>query len=99
MKHLKKIKISDYNVDFNTINIAEDKGNFSTNSSFSMEDGDDLYQQALKIILDEKRPTTSYLQRRLKIGYNKAASLIEQMEAEGVLSPPNSQGKREILKN
>ena len=99
VKHLKKIKISDYNVDFNTISIPEDNGNLSVNSSFSMEGGDDLYQQALKVVLDKKRPTTSYIQRRLRIGYNKAASLIEQMEKEGVISPPNSQGKREILKS
>jgi S-DNA-T family DNA segregation ATPase FtsK/SpoIIIE len=57
----------------------------------------DIYQQAIKIIISENRPTTSYLQRRLRIGYNKAASLIEQMESEGIISLPNNQGKREIL--
>ena len=58
----------------------------------------DLYQQAVKIILAERRPTTSYIQRRLKIGYNKAASFIEQMEEEGIITAPNNQGKREIIK-
>ncbi|AIF81880.1 DNA translocase FtsK [endosymbiont of Acanthamoeba sp. UWC8] len=62
-------------------------------------DTDDLYSQAVAIVLRDRRPTTSYLQRCLKVGYNKAASLIEKMEKEGILSPPNHTGKREILVN
>ena len=46
--------------------------------------GDDLYDQAVAIVLRDKRPTTSYIQRCLKIGYNKAATLIEQMEKNGI---------------
>ena len=52
----------------------------------------------MAIVLRDKKPTTSYIQRRLSIGYNKAADLIDQMEANGVISPPNVAGKREILK-
>jgi S-DNA-T family DNA segregation ATPase FtsK/SpoIIIE len=59
--------------------------------------GDDVYDQAVDIVLRDRRPTTSYLQRRLGIGYNKAASLIERMEADGVISAPNRTGKREVL--
>ncbi len=59
--------------------------------------GDDLYDQAVAIVVEEKRATTSYLQRRLGIGYNKAASLIERMEQDGVISPPSRTGKREVL--
>ena len=59
--------------------------------------GDSLYDQAVAIVLRDKKPTTSYIQRRLSIGYNKAASLIEKMEQEGVVSAPNAAGKREIL--
>lgn len=59
--------------------------------------GDDLYDQAVQIILTERRPTTSYIQRCLRIGYNKAATLIEQMEKNGVVSAPNSLGKRTVL--
>lgn len=59
--------------------------------------GDSLYDQAVAIILRDKKPTTSYIQRRLSIGYNKAATLIEKMEQEGVISAPNAAGKREIL--
>ena len=53
--------------------------------------------QALAIVVRDKRASTSYLQRRLKVGYNKAATLIERLEEEGVISAPNHAGKREIL--
>jgi len=59
--------------------------------------GDDLYDQAVAVVLRDKKVSTSYVQRRLQVGYNKAASLIERMEQEGVISSPNGQGKREIL--
>jgi DNA segregation ATPase FtsK/SpoIIIE, S-DNA-T family len=49
------------------------------------------------VVLRDKKVSTSYVQRRLQIGYNKAASLIERMEKEGVISPANATGKREIL--
>ena len=48
--------------------------------------GDDLYDQAVAVVLRDKKVSTSYVQRRLQIGYNKAASLIERMEKEGVIS-------------
>jgi len=60
-------------------------------------DSEDLYAQAVKIVLQDKRATTSYLQRCFKIGYNKAASLIEKMEKDGIISAPSHTGKREIL--
>ena len=59
--------------------------------------GDDLYDQAVSVVLRDKKVSTSYIQRRLQIGYNKAASLIERMETEGVISSPNHGGRREIL--
>ena len=59
--------------------------------------GDDLYDQAVAIVTRDGRASTSYVQRRLSIGYNRAARLIEQMEEQGVISPPNHAGKREIL--
>lgn len=59
--------------------------------------GDELYDKAVQIVLRDKKPTTSYIQRRLSIGYNKAADLIDRMEAEGIVSAPNVAGKREIL--
>ncbi|MCK0070166.1 DNA translocase FtsK 4TM domain-containing protein [Kordiimonas sp. 5E331] len=56
-----------------------------------------LYDQAVNIVLRDRRASTSYIQRRLKIGYNKAATLIEEMEEQGVISAPNHKGQREIL--
>ena len=62
-----------------------------------LDDVDELFEQAKEIILKERRTSISYLQRRLQIGYNRAANIIEQMERAGILSPPNSKGQREIL--
>ncbi|MGB1117389.1 MAG: DNA translocase FtsK 4TM domain-containing protein [Parvibaculales bacterium] len=59
--------------------------------------GDTLYDQAVAIVTRDGRASTSYVQRRLQIGYNRAARLIEQMEEEGVISAPNHAGKREVL--
>jgi len=61
-------------------------------------DGEDaLYDQAVQIAVTDRKCSTSYIQRKLAIGYNKAARLVEQMEDEGVVSPANHVGKREIL--
>jgi S-DNA-T family DNA segregation ATPase FtsK/SpoIIIE len=57
----------------------------------------DLYEQAKEIVIRDKKPTISYIQRRLGIGYNKAATIIERMENEGVVSAPDASGKRHIL--
>jgi S-DNA-T family DNA segregation ATPase FtsK/SpoIIIE len=59
--------------------------------------GDELYDKAVHIVLSDKKASTSYVQRRLGVGYNKAATLIERMEREGVISQANHAGKREIL--
>ncbi|MDC9822407.1 DNA translocase FtsK [Devosia sp. ZB163] len=59
--------------------------------------GDELYDKAVNVVLQDKKVSTSYIQRRLAIGYNKAATLIERMEREGVISAANHAGKREIL--
>jgi S-DNA-T family DNA segregation ATPase FtsK/SpoIIIE len=61
------------------------------------ESGDDLYDKALAIVARERKATTSYIQRRLQIGYNRAARLIERMEEDGVISKPNHKGVREVL--
>src|SRR5690349_15151352 len=59
--------------------------------------GGDLYDQAIAVVLRDKKASTSYIQRRLQIGYNRAASLMERMEKEGIVGPANHAGKREIL--
>lgn len=76
------------------ITLDEESEDESTNFESS---GDDLYDKALAIVLKDKKASTSYIQRCLRIGYNRAANLIERMEKEGVVSAPNHVGKREIL--
>ncbi|MEA3419567.1 MAG: DNA translocase FtsK, partial [Campylobacterota bacterium] len=53
--------------------------------------------QAKEVVLSDKKTSISYLQRKLQIGYNRSANIIEQLEATGVLSAPNNKGNREIL--
>jgi S-DNA-T family DNA segregation ATPase FtsK/SpoIIIE len=66
--------------------------------AFGMDESDDeLYRDAVEIVARERRVSTSYIQRRLQIGYNRAARLVELMEERGLVTPPNHQGKREIL--
>jgi len=61
------------------------------------DESNDLYDRAVAIVLHDRKVSTSYIQRRLSIGYNRAASIVERMEQEGVISPANHAGKREIL--
>ncbi len=76
----------------------EDKPVFDRSAMGSGGDDDsDLYDQAVKVVLRDKKCSTSYIQRRLQVGYNKAASLVERMEKEGIVGQANNAGKREIL--
>ena len=59
--------------------------------------GGDPYEQAVAVVLRDRKASTSYIQRRLQIGYNRAASIMERMETEGIVGPANHAGKREIL--
>jgi len=67
----------------------------STNESY--EELDELYEEARNVVLNDKKTSISYLQRKLQIGYNRSARVIEQLEQEGVLSSPNAKGIRVIL--
>ncbi len=69
----------------------------STIDSESNEGQDELYETALKIVKAEKKASTSFLQRKLQIGYNRAARIIDQMENNGAVSKANHTGKREVL--
>jgi len=69
----------------------------SGGGSGNLADSDDPYDQAVAVVLRDGKASTSYIQRRLGIGYNRAASLIERMEKEGLIGPANHAGKREIL--
>lgn len=75
---------------------SDDEGDHGRPGEREMSDGD-LYDRAVAIVLRDRKASTSYLQRRLSIGYNRAADLIERMEREGVISPASPTGKREIL--
>ncbi|MCE3255063.1 MAG: translocase FtsK [Rickettsiaceae bacterium] len=77
----------------------ENAKNNSTSGSFEAGDGsdDDLYRQAVMIVKRDRKPSISYVQRQLRIGYNRAAILIERMEQEGIITEPNVAGKREIV--
>jgi S-DNA-T family DNA segregation ATPase FtsK/SpoIIIE len=75
---------------------SNDSGS-GVDSSFDDGDIDELFDEAKAIILNEQKTSISYIQRRLQIGYNRAARIIEQLENMGVLSAPNSKGQREII--
>jgi DNA segregation ATPase FtsK/SpoIIIE, S-DNA-T family len=76
---------------------GEDGAVFDATAMGGEADGADLYQQAVQVVTRDRKASTSYIQRRLQIGYNRAASLMERMEKEGIIGQPNHAGKREIL--
>lgn len=83
---------------------SDDTGGFTMNGApipgmpMSKSDKDsDLYEQAKQYVIRDKKPTISYIQRRLGVGYNKAAGFMERMEADGIVSPPDANNKRQIL--
>ncbi|CAA7622851.1 DNA translocase FtsK [Magnetospirillum sp. LM-5] len=75
----------------------EEDGEFGLPGSGGGGSGDDLYDQAVALVAREGKASTSFVQRHLQIGYNRAARLIERMEAEGVVGKANHVGKREVL--
>ena len=76
---------------------AEEGEGGELDGEFGGGSGDDLYDQAVAVVTRDRKASTSYIQRRLQVGYNRAASLIERMEQEGVVSQANHAGKRDIL--
>ena len=76
------------------LNFADEK---EIGDSTNQGDKDELYKQALEIIRSEGRASTSFLQRKLQIGYNRAARIIDMMEADGIVSKANHVGKRDVL--
>ena len=81
------------------VTAAPDEDEGGGDLGFGGEGGEsnDLYDRAVAVVTRDGKASTSYIQRRLQIGYNRAASLIERMEQEGVVGPANHAGKREIL--
>ena len=76
--------------------ITLEKGS-GNNEENIYESDDELYEKAIQIIKTEKKASTSFLQRKLQIGYNRAARMIDQMEENGIVSKANHAGKREVL--
>jgi S-DNA-T family DNA segregation ATPase FtsK/SpoIIIE len=96
-EYLKQNYPTDYVEDIEEFT-AEADGDLDDFSDPNTEGNDDkLYKTAVKIVLNDKKTSVSYLQRRLKIGYNKSANLIERMQNEGILSEPDHMGKRVII--
>ena len=95
VRFLKKQGVPQYLEDVTADNEEDGEGGLGIPGNG--ESGDALYDQAVAIVLRDRKVSTSYIQRRLSIGYNRAATLIERMEEEGVISAANHAGKREIL--
>ncbi len=95
VRHLKKQGVPDY-LDAVTDDSDEEEGEGTQDAEYG-ESGDELYDQAVAVVLRDRKVSTSYVQRRLGIGYNRAATLIERMENEGLIGAANHAGKREIL--
>ncbi len=92
VEYLKKQQAVEYDESF----LKESESD--SNSKATIDDEiDEYFEDAKNIVLNEKKCSISYIQRRLQIGYNRAARIVEQLEATGILSSPNSKGQREIL--
>jgi len=77
--------------------LVEESESSSSSSGDTYEELDELFNEAKNVVLTDRKTSISYLQRKLQIGYNRSARVIEQLEAEGILSSPNAKGIREIL--
>lgn len=75
----------------------EDENSFAESEGETDDEENDLYNQAVAVIQRDQKVSTSYIQRQLRIGYNRAANIVERMEKEGIVSAPSYSGKREIL--
>jgi S-DNA-T family DNA segregation ATPase FtsK/SpoIIIE len=98
VRHLKSQGVPQY-LEAVTAETPDEDGDQAVFDATAMgaEDGADLYQQAVQVVARDRKASTSYIQRRLQIGYNRAASLMERMEKEGIVGQANHAGKREIL--
>jgi S-DNA-T family DNA segregation ATPase FtsK/SpoIIIE len=99
VRHLKSQGSPQYLEEVTRADDEDEDGNpvFDGTGMGQAGDATDLYQQAVQIVMRDQKASTSYIQRRLQIGYNRAASIMERMEQEGVVGQANHAGKREIL--
>lgn len=87
-----------YNADVVADHEEEENTARTTSRTLDQDGSNDLYEQAVDLVMREKKASISFVQRHLSIGYNRAANIIDQMEREGIIGPPNHVGRREILK-
>nr|WP_228197950.1 DNA translocase FtsK [Poseidonibacter antarcticus] len=87
----------DVEYDMNFIKDRNSQNSSNTSTSAELGDLDELYESAKMVVLNDKKTSISYIQRKLRIGYNRAATIVEQLEQTGILSEPNIKGNREIL--
>jgi DNA segregation ATPase FtsK/SpoIIIE, S-DNA-T family len=98
VRHLKSQGVPEYLEAVTAEQPQDEDGNpIFDATAMGAADGGDLYAQAVQIVKRDRKASTSYIQRRLQIGYNRAASLMERMEQEGIVGQANHAGKREIL--
>lgn len=93
VEFIKAQRLPNYDKSF----LVEENETSSASNSDTYEELDELYEDAKNVVLTDRKTSISYLQRKLQIGYNRSARVIEQLEREGVLSSPNTKGIREIL--
>lgn len=80
-----------------TSNIEDDNDDGKMNSPFGANSGDELFDKAVEIVATTRKVSTSFIQRQLKLGYNRAADLVDRMEREGMISQPDHVGRRQVL--
>jgi S-DNA-T family DNA segregation ATPase FtsK/SpoIIIE len=98
VRHLKSQGTPEYLEEVTAGGEEDEDGNpIFDSTGMGLAEGGDLYQQAVAIVKRDRKASTSYIQRRLQIGYNRAATIMERMEEEGIVGQPNHAGKREIL--
>ncbi len=93
--HIKNQATFDYKKE---ISLVEDEFSSGTKEDLISSNNDDLYSKAVDIVIKQQKVSTSYIQRYLQIGYNRAARIVEKMEEDGIISEANNAGKRHVLK-
>ncbi len=95
VSHIKKQATFDYKKE---ISLSEEELSSTSREDLISSNNDDLYSKAVDIVIKQQKVSTSYIQRYLQIGYNRAARIVEKMEEDGIISEANNAGKRHVLK-
>ncbi len=95
VSYIKKQATFDYKKE---ISLSEEDLNSTSKDDLISSNNDDLYSKAVEIVIKQQKVSTSYIQRYLQIGYNRAARIVEKMEEDGIISEANNAGKRHVLK-